>query len=341
MLEKSIVEIKEYMEKALHIRGIEEKYISFIVQDYLNSQLEEKFTHGISKMLLIDEQLKQRKGAPVIENKNGNYALINGNKELGHIAAIYGINELEELMKSGNGIAMVGVYNCSRYSRLKEFGKRIAEKGYIGLIMNNGGPAAVVPYNGIEPILGTNPICFSFPKEKEPLVIDFSTAKEVWGEIRQAIVEKREIQTDAFLDEEGNITHSPEKVNSVLPLGNDPKGYALCLAIEILTGVLANAKIGKQVNDQYDLGYLFIAIDPKVFGQLNNFENKVLTICKEIKNSQNKENEIYLPGEQSSRTRQKAIEMGIVKIDQETYERLKTMSNSLDGGLTYISDLID
>ena len=155
------------------------------------------------------------------------------------------------------------------------------------------------------------------------------------------IIEKREIQADAFLDEKGNVTHSPEKVNSVFPLGNDPKGYALCLAIELLTGIFANTKIGKQIEDQYDLGYLWIAIDPKMFGALEDFENKVVTICKEIKNSQKNEKEIYLPGEQSSIIKQKAIQKGIVKIDEETYERLKNMSCSLEGGLTYINDLID
>src|SRR5262249_359978 len=136
-------------------------------------------------------------------------------------------------LAEANGIGLVSLRNASRFSRLSPYARMIAESGRVAVVTNNAGPAAVAPFGSSDPILGTNPIAFGFPAASGAFVIHFSTAERVWGEIRQAALEGRELPPNAFLDAEGKETREPDRVEAVLPFGGY-KGSALCIAIELL-----------------------------------------------------------------------------------------------------------
>lgn len=333
MRSESIETLRTLMKRALALRKIDETDADLIVEDHLGAQIEGRLTHGLGKFLLLDAALYEREGAPHVVKRTPSCALVDGRKELGQIAARFCIDLLSD-MAHKNGIAMVGMFNASRYGRLTVYGKMLAREDLVGIVMNNGGPAAVVPYNGIDPILGTNPICLSFPYETEGVAFDFSTSEKVWGEIRQAVLEGRELPEGAFLDKDGNPTKNPNAAEAVLPF-NGPKGYALCLAIEILTGALVSAKMGLQTKNQYDLGFLFIAIDPVVFRPLNAFQADLTSLFDSIHDSRPRfeSQKPRLPGEGSSRERERVHGTGQVRIDDETFRVLEKMSRSLNTGI--------
>ena len=331
----SITELRELLDKALTIRNIPDKYKEFIIEDLITAELQDKKTHGIGKVLLLDEALKMKEDNNIeLIKEFGNYALYDGHKELGHIAALTCIDKVISLAKThGNGI--VALRNASRYGRLKPFAKIIADNNLIGIVMNNAGPAAVTAYGGITPILGTNPICFSFPSNNDdPYLFDFSTSKKVWGEIRQSTLANKDLPENCFLDKEGHFTKDPSKADSVIAFG-DNKGFALCLAIEMLAGAFTGSKVGLQVDDEYDLGFVFMAFNPEMFGDLEEFKNKLKVLEKDIKNSIKNDNteKIYIPGEVSKEKLEKATETGKVEVATETLNRLRQMAISIDGGI--------
>lgn len=329
----TIKELEELMLQALNIRGIYDTPAQLIIQDFLGSQLEGRLTHGIGKFLLLDSSLNNRKGSPSIIKEDDCFALINGNRELGQLAAIYAVDVLKKKVRS-KGVGVVGMNNAGRYSRLSVIGELIAKEGIVGIIMNNAGPAAVTPFQGIEPILGTNPICFAIPCEEQNLIMDFSTAEKTWGEIRQATLENKNLPKNAFLDSNGEFTLNPDEANAVLPFGG-AKGYALCLAIEILTGALVSAQMGLDVDSQYDLGFLFIGIDVNIFSKTDLFKSSVGSLLNQIRNSksQSEKNKVRIPGENSKTKVKKALKDGYVHIDDESYSRLIEMSKGIQGGL--------
>ena len=177
----SISDLKVKMLNALNLRGITGDSANFMINDFIEAELDGHSSHGLSKFLLIDAALDKRENHFELTKEVGNYAVIDGHKDLGHVAGMYCVDKAVELAaKHGNSI--VALKNASRYSRVKPFAKRIAEHGYVGIIMNNGGPAAVAPYGGTTPIFGTNPICFAFPSnDEEPYLFDFSTSKKGMG----------------------------------------------------------------------------------------------------------------------------------------------------------------
>lgn len=329
-----IEEIKKLMKEALTIRGLDDYYSNFIINDYIEAELEEKPSHGLSKFLLIDEALSQVEGKLEIVKEYCNYAKINGHKQLGHISGLYCVDKAINLAKK-HGNSIVALTNASRYSRIKPFAQKIAEEGYIGIIVNNGGPSAVTPYGSATPILGTNPICFSFPSNNsKSYIFDFSTSKKVWAEIRQAILEKRQLPNDSFLDSSGNITTNPNDADAVLPFGG-AKGYALCYAIEILTGAFVGAKMGKNVDNEYDLGFLFIVLSPNMFTDIETFKNDIDVLASDIKNSKplDKNSNVRIPGEKSEMLISKNKKAREISVDSEIIERIHIMSKSLNGGL--------
>ena len=320
--------------KALLLDNAIERKKEYIINDVLAAELSGKEKVGLAKILLLDDELKNKENNIELVKEFGNYALYDGHKELGHIAALTCVDKVIELAKS-HGNAIVGLTNASRYGRLKPFARKIAENNLIGIVMNNAGPAAVTAYGGITPILGTNPICFGFPSNNdEPYLFDFSTSKRIWGEIRQAKLENKDLPRKCFLDDRGNFTLDPDKVNAVIPFG-DAKGFALCYAIEILAGAFTGAKVGLKVKDEYDLGFLFMAFSPEMFGDIEEFKNKLKVLEQEIKSSikNNTTDKIYIPGEVSREKYEKNMKVGKIQVDTGILNRLRKMAVSFDGGI--------
>ena len=156
--------------------------------------------------------------------------------------------------------------NYSRYSSLHPYTSRIARAGFVAMLANTAGPPAVAPYGGVEPITGTNPICFSFPQTSgHEQVFDFATSQIVWGAVRQAAIEGKALPANSFFDATGHITTTPAEVNAVRAFGG-PKGWALNLAIEILAGIMAGGKVGTECKSEFDCGAIFLALDPAATG---------------------------------------------------------------------------
>lgn len=330
----SVNELKQMMYNALDLRKIEKTTADFIVNDYIEAELSGQTSHGLSKFLLLDAALQNREGSVELVKLFGNYAKYDGHKDLGHVAAFTCVDKAIDLAKVyGNSI--VTLENASRYSRVKPFARKIAENDLIGIIMNNGGPAAVAPFGGTTPIFGTNPICFAFPSNSDsPYVFDFSTSKKVWAEIRQAILENRSLPEDSFYDADGNVTTDPNKADAVMAFG-EAKGYALCYAVEILTGAFVGCKMGSKVNDEYDLGFVFIALDPAMFTDIDTFKVSVDSLADEVRKSKSIDPDITIsvPGDRTIKRLYDNSISNMIFVENDILERIRIMEKSLDGGI--------
>lgn len=327
-------EIRGLMTDALALRGITGEEAAFIIADYMEAEKEGLRTHGLSKFLMVDIGIAERNDGIKIVKKEGCFAKIDGNRELGHIAAMHATNLAIEMAKE-HGVGIVAFDHVSRYSRITPYARKIANAGLVGMLTNNGGPMCVAPFGGKRAIFGTNPLCFAFPSNREkPYIFDFATSQKVWGEIRQAMVENRPLAPNAFLDETGAFTSEPEKAVAAVPFGG-PKGYALCFALEVMVGALIGAKMGSEAEDEYDLGYLFMAFSPDMFTDLETFKKDMDTLADDVRNCEpiKPGGQVFIPGEIFGTQKVSDINHEELEIEEDVYERLKTMSVSLEGGL--------
>jgi LDH2 family malate/lactate/ureidoglycolate dehydrogenase len=328
----NIAHVRRLLLKALALREIDAEDAEFIAADYIDAQLAGKSTHGLGKFLLLDAALAERQGSPLVVTRSRGSARVDGRRSLGQVAGRYCVRLLHSFVDE-HAIGMVSLFNSSRFARLEPYGRLIANQGLIGVVTNSAGPPAVAPFGSIDPVLGTNPICFAFPSVADPLIVDFSTSERVWGEIRQAVLENRPLPDDAFLDERGGFTTDPNAVNAVLPFGNH-RGSALCVVIELLAAILASGNVGLEVSSEYECGAVFVGIDPSNLFPDGARPDTVEVLRRAIRGSRSATDiPVVAPGDRSSTRRAEAMATGKLDVDSETLSRLEQMSVSIGGGL--------
>jgi LDH2 family malate/lactate/ureidoglycolate dehydrogenase len=128
---------------------------------------------------------------------------------------------------------------------------------------------------------------------------------------------------------------------SVLPFGG-PKGYAISLMIDIMSGALTGAGFGPRVNSLYDnfeepqnVGAFFQLIDIGHFVEPATFKARVDRMIEEIKSSRKAAGteEIFLPGEIEFRTEQVRMASGI-PVGAETVAELREVGRTCGVDMT-------
>src|SRR5699024_875433 len=173
-------------------------------------------------------------------------------------------------MSQDKGIGIAGVIKSEHCGALSYFVEMAAENDMIGIAMTNANKL-VVPFGGIDPFFGTNPMAFGFPAEENfPIILDMATSQVAYGKILNARERNETIPKNWWLDDKGQPTDDPESVRALQSIAG-PKGYGLALAVDVLSGILTNSPFGLQIPPFQDfekprgLGHFFIAINPDIF----------------------------------------------------------------------------
>ena len=151
------------------------------------------------------------------------------------------------------GLAAGTIRDCGHIGRLGEYAESAADSGLILLAtVNNGGAGQrVAPPGGVEPRLGTNPLCVGVPTESTaaPIVLDFGTSVAAEGKVRVHHINQTPVPDGWLLDHKGQPTNDPAVLyqtpaGSILPLGGDQsyKGFGLALVLDLLAGGLSGGR---------------------------------------------------------------------------------------------------
>lgn len=221
------------------------------------------------------------------------------------------------------GMSIVGIHNTYSSNGAQSFYvDRIAQENLVG-IMASRSPAAVAPFNSIDALFGTNPIGFSFPTNKEPLLFDMATSALTWYGLVQAKANGKKIPGDVAIDKNGNRTNDPTAAmnGALLPFDRSYKGSGLGLVVELLAGPFVHAGFGDL---ESEWGTILIAIDPDLMGDVQKFKDHSSTLIEMIRKSRSQTGEkVRLPGEQARKKYTEAMQSGLVDIDPEILQQLK------------------
>ena len=165
------------------------------------------------------------------------------------------------------------------------YARQIAEFGYIGIVINNGGPATVAPHGESIPYweLIQLPLNTNFTRS---IGFGYGYFRATLGEVNLAKVENRPLVEKAFLDKGGEFTTDSDKAAAIIPFAGY-KGYGLNFMIEILTGAFVSAKMELQSQNAYDLGFLFIAYAPDMFTTKEKFDSQVIQLVTRLRSLEN------------------------------------------------------
>ena len=193
------------------------------------------------------------------------------------------------------GLGCVVVKNSSHFGICSYYSLIAAKANMIGIVFTNTRPA-VAPFGGSVPLLGTNPYSIAIPSTKHPFVIDCSTSiiqrgdVEVWDREKQPVPEGVSIP---FVSDASVLLGMLENGEAALSIFGEHKGYGLSVAIEMLCSALTNGDAMREIrghyeglkNKSYNLGHLFLVIDPSHFIDIKTFKRKVSSIRSRLKSS--------------------------------------------------------
>ncbi|MFC2175129.1 Ldh family oxidoreductase [archaeon] len=316
-----IEEVRELLVKKLAAKGLSPEDSGIIADEFMDGELRgrNESCHGLMAFPVEIKHIDS-KGPIKVEREGPSYALVNGNGNPGQLVGKFAM-ELAIKKARETGVAMVGSYNHPPYLMPGYQTRYAVKEGMIGMVTTVAN-ASTAPFGGIDPVYGTNPIAIGIPSKKEPIVLDMATTVRAKGVTRHAKRYGKEIPGGCAIDKDGKPTCIPDEVNAMLPFGGY-KGYGLGFAIEALVGPLVKAKVGTETGR----GFLFQVIDPEAFAGRDEFEEKVSRLVKEVKGSRKAEgvDEIFVPGEQSERTKQETLKSGFIEVDEKLWEELNSL----------------
>jgi delta1-piperideine-2-carboxylate reductase len=169
------------------------------------------------------------------------------------------------------GVAALAINDCYHFAALWPETEALAEEALAGIACVNYA-AVVAPHGGSEPLFGTNPLAFAWPRPgADPVVADMATAAMAQGEIQLAARAGRPVPEGTGVDADGAPTTDPAAIleGTQLPFGGH-KGSAIALLVELLAAAATGDAFSYEVaGDSADGGptrggEFILALDPAV-----------------------------------------------------------------------------
>ncbi|MFA4884214.1 MAG: Ldh family oxidoreductase [Candidatus Margulisiibacteriota bacterium] len=234
---------------------------------------------------------------------------LDGDHAPGHAAGAEGMLKAIGIART-NGIGAVAVHNSSHFGAAAYYAHLAAREEMIGLSFTHA-TAHVLPYGGLRPFLGNNPICLVAPCEgEEPFCLDMATTVTNFNKVQQYKEQGKQMPPGWGVDENGDETTDPNKLSSLLPIGGY-KGFGLSMMVEILCGLLTGAPYGQNVSrmfgtplsDKRRLGHFFMAIRIDAFEEPKVFKKRLKTMMDELRREPAKDKNfpVMAPGDPEKR----------------------------------------
>lgn len=317
--------------------GVPPAHARTVASCLISANLEGVDTHGIARLPTyarrVAHGLVNPKPRPRVVRDRGGAALMEGDNGLGPVVGLAAMDEAIRRARS-YGVGWVGVRNSNHFSYAGYYCARAAGRGMIGLASSSGEPC-VAPWGGRMPFFSNNPFALGAPTGTAPIVVDLATSVTSRGHILLAKQMGQPIPLGWAIDHAGCPTTDADRAlaGSVLPMAG-AKGYALIVALEILSGVLTGGPLAPRVGSQYKdwgrptgIGQFFAAIDPDAFMPRRQFLERMRRLIVDVHRSprQRGVREILLPGERRRRVAVERRRRGI-PLHPRILEELKAVA---------------
>lgn len=194
---------------------------------------------------------------------------VDGGLGFAPLALQVGAGPLAERARS-QGIAALALTNVFHIAALWPEVERMTEQGLVALAFT-GAINYVAPAGGSEPLYGTNPMAFGWPRaDGPPVVFDQASSACARGEIQLHRRAGKPLPEGWAVGPDGQPTTDPETAlaGAQLPFGGH-KGAAIALMVELLAGALIGDLFSYEAGE-HDVngvgaprgGEFMIAIDP-------------------------------------------------------------------------------
>jgi len=310
MLRISVEKLHEFMVEVFTRLDVPLDEAEICADVLIESDLRGIESHGIGRCKMYYDRIKAGIQFPItkIDIIRDKYATAvwDGNHGMGHVISHRAMQTAIDKAKQ-YGIGCVVVRNSTHYGIAGYYASMAIKEDMIGITFTNARPS-IAPTNGLDPMLGTNPICFGAPSNLEyPFLFDGATSISQRGKIEVLDREGKETPIGWAIDREGKpftdtkrlLIDLISKQAAMLPIGGadeetgSHKGYSLGVMVEILSAALQNGSYlqGLHGFDEagnkipYKLGHFFLAINIDFFTEIDDFKKITGDIMQTLQNS--------------------------------------------------------
>ncbi len=272
----SLAEVRELAETVLTRYGLSRPHVEAVTDTIVAGERDGCASHGIYRLLVCAHTIRTGHvvvdAEPIIDEPAPALVRVDacgGYAQLPFNLARPLIGEKAHKF----GIAALAINNCIHFSALWPEVEALSRDGLVAFAFTPS-HAWVAPAGGKQPIFGTNPIAFGWPRPgPHPFVFDFATSAVARGEIELHRREGKPIPLGWGIDPAGNpTTDAAEALAGAMLTFGGHKGSALAAMVELVAGPLIGdltsaESIAVDNNDKASPlgGELIIVIDPAGF----------------------------------------------------------------------------
>jgi 3-dehydro-L-gulonate 2-dehydrogenase len=330
-------EMKATIKSAFMNAGMPEEKADACAQIHTESSRDGVYSHGLNRVERFVDYLEKGwvdgKAEPTLELNLGSTEIYNGNLGPGILNAMFAMNRATEIAAQ-NGLGMVSLNNTTHWMRGGAYGWQAAEKGYIGICWTN--TESCMPAWGAKSCrIGNNPFIMAVPRKEGHVVLDMAMSQYSYGKLQTTRLKDQKLPYPGGFDQEGKLTDNPgeiEETRRILPMGFwKGSGFAVMLDLisALLSGGLTTAGIDKAGKGSCgSCCQVFIAIDPRKINTQEFIDQALQETIEQLKSSvpADENGEIFYPGEQSLKTRNENMELGIPG-DDGIWANVKALAN--------------
>ena len=332
----SFDEMKATIKQAFLIAGMPVEKADICAQIHTESTRDGVASHGLNRVERFVEYLGNGyvdvNAVPTLELNLGALEIYNGNMAPGILNAMFAMNRATEIAEK-NGLGLVSLKNTTHWMRGGTYGWMAAEKGYIGMCWTNT-ESCMPPWGSKSEAIGNNPFVMAVPRKEGHIVLDMAMSQYSYGKLWGTRDKNQKLPYPGGFDHEGKLTDDPGPIaetRRILPFGYwKGSGFAVLLDIfsALLSGGLTTAGIDKiNKGSGGSSNQIFIAINPLKINTQEFIDNALNETITQIKSSvPAKENgEVFFPGENSTKTRNENIALGI-PVDDKVWAKVKELA---------------
>ncbi len=328
--------------------GISQRDAALLFDSMLIPSLRGHDSHGIRRVPIVADQTikgaEAAEGEPMILKESSATAAIDGKWNPGPIVGMMSTKIAIEKAKR-TGVAAVTVMRAMSMAAIGYFVEPIAKADMIGIMWSRVSIPSSPPYGGAGKIFGTHPFAYAVPTTSgRPILVDMATTAIAAQAMQPLMASGLPLPPGLVLDEDGMPTTDParvgqglNRVGSFASMGGGPKGYAMQLMVDLLSGPLSGmdwSEIPIAIRRTGNQS-LTIAIDIAHFMDVGLFKSRLDERMKMIKNSKPAKgfDEVFIPGERSFRTEAKRRAEGI-PVSQRDWQTFEDICKQLNIDVT-------
>ncbi|WP_121115748.1 Ldh family oxidoreductase [Croceibacterium ferulae] len=272
----SIGEARDLARRVLGACGLASDHAAAVAETMVRGERDGCTSHGLYRLLVAARSVEQGvavpDAVPQVTEPAPALVRVDGGGGFAQLPFERGMPLLVAKARR-YGIAALALNNAVHFAALWPEVEALAEEGLVALAFTPS-HAWVAPEGGTQPVFGTNPIAFAWPRPgRAPFVFDFATSAVARGEIELHRRAGKPVPPDWGYDPQGQPSTDAEAVLAgAMRTFGAHKGSALAAMVELIAGPLigdmtsAESMAADEGRGGSPIGgELILAIDPAGF----------------------------------------------------------------------------